>query len=92
MVDDNISLAKLIINFKSRSNYDAEFLEQMGYSRAKSKAIDTAAKNSQGSANFVTKILLESRKWQTNSALVFSAGQIGFSRRKDHAASCTKRD
>ena len=48
MVDDNISLAKLIINFKSRSNYDADLLEQMGYSRAKSKAIETAAKNSRG--------------------------------------------
>ena len=48
MVDDNISLAKLIINFKSRTNYDADLLEQMGYSKAKSKAIETAAKSSRG--------------------------------------------
>jgi len=48
MVDDNISLAKLIINFKSRTNYDADLLEQMGYSKAKSKAIETSAKNSRG--------------------------------------------
>jgi nucleolar protein 56 len=48
MVDDNISLAKLIINFKSRSNYEADLLEQMGYSKAKSKAIETAAKDSRG--------------------------------------------
>ncbi|MDG6905639.1 MAG: ribonucleotide-diphosphate reductase subunit beta [Nitrososphaerota archaeon] len=48
MVDDNISLAKLIINFKSRSNYEAGLLEQMGYSKAKSKAIETSAKSSRG--------------------------------------------
>jgi nucleolar protein 56 len=48
MVDDNISLAKLIINFKSRSNYDAGLLEEMGYSKAKSKAIETAARESRG--------------------------------------------
>ncbi len=48
MVDDNISLAKLILNFKSRENYEAGLLEQMGYSKAKSSAIETAAKNSRG--------------------------------------------
>jgi nucleolar protein 56 len=48
LVDDNISLAKLILNFKSRSNYEADLLEQMGYSKAKSKAIETAAKSSRG--------------------------------------------
>ncbi len=48
MVDDNISLAKLIANFKSRSNYESDLLEQMGYSKAKSKAIETAAKSSRG--------------------------------------------
>ena len=48
MVDDNISLTKLIINFKSRPNYDAGLLEQMGYSKAKSKAIETAARESRG--------------------------------------------
>ena len=48
LVDDNISLAKLIITFKSRPNYDANLLEQMGYSKAKSKAIETAAKASRG--------------------------------------------
>ncbi|MGI0091258.1 MAG: NOP5/NOP56 family protein [Nitrososphaerales archaeon] len=48
IVDDNISLAKLIINFKSRSNFEADLLEQMGYSKAKSRAIETAAKESRG--------------------------------------------
>ena len=48
IVDDNISLTKLILNFKSRSNYEADLLEQMGYSKAKSKAIETAAKSSRG--------------------------------------------
>ena len=48
LVDDNISFAKLIVNFKSRSNYDASLLEQMGYSKAKSKAIETSAKDSRG--------------------------------------------
>lgn len=48
MVDDNISLAKLIISFKSRSAFEADLLEQMGYSKAKSKAIETAAKSSRG--------------------------------------------
>jgi nucleolar protein 56 len=48
MVDDNISLTKLILNFKSRDSYEADLLEQMGYSKAKSKAIETAAKDSRG--------------------------------------------
>ena len=48
MIDDNISLTKLILNFKSRESYEADLLEQMGYSKAKSKAIETAAKNSRG--------------------------------------------
>jgi len=48
MVDDNISLTKLILNFKSRDNYDADLLEQMGYSKAKSKAIDASSKASRG--------------------------------------------
>ncbi len=48
MVDDNISLAKLILNLKSRENFEADLLEQMGYSKAKSKAIESAAKNSRG--------------------------------------------
>ncbi len=48
MVDDNISLSKLIINFKSRENFDANLLEQIGYSKAKSKAIEVAAKSSKG--------------------------------------------
>ena len=48
LVDDNISLAKLILNFKSRTNYEADLLEQMGYSKAKSRAIETAAKSSRG--------------------------------------------
>jgi nucleolar protein 56 len=48
MVDDNLSLAKLIVNFKSRSNFEAGLLEQMGYSKAKSKAIETAARESRG--------------------------------------------
>jgi nucleolar protein 56 len=48
MIEDNISLAKLVINFKSRSNFDANLLEQMGFSKAKSKAIESAAQNSRG--------------------------------------------
>lgn len=48
MIDDNISLTKLILNFKSRESYEADLLEQMGYSKAKSNAIETAAKNSRG--------------------------------------------
>ncbi len=48
MVDDNISLAKLILNFKARENYEAGLLEEMGYSKAKSKAIESAARNSRG--------------------------------------------
>jgi nucleolar protein 56 len=48
MIDDNISLTKLVINFKSRQNYEAGLLEEMGYSKAKSRAIESAAKNSRG--------------------------------------------
>ena len=48
IVDDNISLAKLIITFKSRQNFDANLLEQMGYSKAKSKAIESSATDSRG--------------------------------------------
>ena len=48
MVDDNISLTKLILNFKARDHFEADLLEQMGYSKAKSKAIETAAKSSRG--------------------------------------------
>lgn len=49
MVDDNISLVKLILKFKSRQNYDDETeLEQLGYSKNKSKAIVAAAKDSRG--------------------------------------------
>jgi nucleolar protein 56 len=48
MIDDNISLTKLILNFKSRPNFDPDLLEQMGFSKAKSNAIYTASKNSRG--------------------------------------------
>lgn len=48
MIDDNISLSKLVTNFKSRVNFDADLLEQMGFSKAKSKAIESAAKSSRG--------------------------------------------
>lgn len=48
MIDDNISLTKLILNFKSRGSYDADLLEQMGFSKAKSNAIYAASKNSRG--------------------------------------------
>jgi len=48
IVDDNISITKLILNFKSRTNFEADLLEQLGYSKAKSKAIETAAKSSRG--------------------------------------------
>lgn len=48
MIDDNTSLIKLILSFKSRENYDETELEQMGYSKNKSRAIATAAKESRG--------------------------------------------
>lgn len=48
MIDDNISLTKLVLNFRSRDNYEADLLEQMGYSKAKSGAIESSAKNSRG--------------------------------------------
>jgi nucleolar protein 56 len=48
MIDDNISLIKLILSFKSRENYDENELEQMGYSKNKGRAIALAAKESRG--------------------------------------------
>ena len=48
MIDDNISLAKLVTYFKSRANFESDLLEQMGYSKAKSNAIELAAKSSRG--------------------------------------------
>jgi nucleolar protein 56 len=48
MIDDNSSLIKLILSFKSRQNYDESELEQMGYSKNKSKAIALASKESKG--------------------------------------------
>ncbi len=48
MVDDNISLIKLVLTFKSRSNFDEDELEQMGYSKNKSRAIFSAAGQSRG--------------------------------------------
>ncbi len=48
MVDDNISLTKLVLKFKSRNNYDEGELEQMGYSKNKSRAILSAAQQSRG--------------------------------------------
>ncbi|MHB1909190.1 MAG: NOP5/NOP56 family protein [Nitrososphaerales archaeon] len=48
MIDDNTSLTKLILSFKSRANYDENELEQMGYSKNKSRAIASAAKDSRG--------------------------------------------
>ncbi len=49
MVDDNISFVKLILKFRSRQNFDDESeLEELGYSKNKSKAIVTAAKESRG--------------------------------------------
>lgn len=48
LVDDNISLIKLILTFKSRENFEADLIEKMGYSKNKSKAIETAAKQSRG--------------------------------------------
>ncbi|MHB8566562.1 MAG: NOP5/NOP56 family protein [Nitrososphaerales archaeon] len=47
-IDDNVSLMKIILKFKSRSSFSAEDLEAMGYSKNKSKAIDEAAKESRG--------------------------------------------
>jgi nucleolar protein 56 len=48
MIDDNSSLIRLIMNFKSRENYDEGELEQLGYSKNKSKAIAIASKESKG--------------------------------------------
>jgi nucleolar protein 56 len=48
MIDDNTQLIKLVLNFKTRSSYDENELEQMGYSKNKSKAIAVAAKESRG--------------------------------------------
>ena len=48
MIDDNTALTKLILSFKSRANYDENELEQMGYSKNKSRAIASAAKDSRG--------------------------------------------
>jgi nucleolar protein 56 len=48
MVDDNSSLIKIIFSFKSRDNYDENELEQMGYSKNKSRAIALASKESKG--------------------------------------------
>ena len=48
LVDDNPSLIKLVQTFKARDNFEAGLLEQMGYSKNKSKAIETAAKQSRG--------------------------------------------
>jgi len=47
-IDDNPSLMKLILRFKSRANYNAEELEGMGYSKNKSRAIEDAARDSRG--------------------------------------------
>ena len=48
-IDDNPSLMKLILKFRTRDNYDAEELESsMGYSKNKSRAIAEAAKESRG--------------------------------------------
>jgi nucleolar protein 56 len=48
MIDDNPSLIKLILNFRTRQNYDENELEQMGYSKNKSRAIAIASKESKG--------------------------------------------
>lgn len=48
MIDDNTSLIKLILSFKTRQNYDENELEQMGYSKNKSRAIALASKESRG--------------------------------------------
>jgi nucleolar protein 56 len=47
-IDENISLMKLILKFRTRENYSAEELEAMGYSKNKSRAIEEAARQSRG--------------------------------------------
>ena len=47
-IDDNISLVKLILKFRTRENFNAEELESMGYSKNKSRAVEEAAKQSRG--------------------------------------------
>jgi nucleolar protein 56 len=49
MIDDNQSLIKLILTFRSREKFgDEGELEQMGYSKNKSRAIAEASKSSRG--------------------------------------------
>lgn len=48
MIDDNPSLLRLVLKFKTRNNFRATDLEQLGYSKNKSKAIETAAQESRG--------------------------------------------
>ena len=90
MVDDNISLTKLILNFKSRDNFDADLLEQMGYSKAKSKAIDASSKASRG-ANMRDEDSCEDSSARRGSpASVRAARQARLSRRKDDERGCAK--
>ena len=48
MIDDNVSLIKLVLTFKTRENYVADELEKMGFSKNKSSAIETSARQSRG--------------------------------------------
>ena len=92
IVDDNISLTKLILNFKSRSNYEADLLEQMGYSKAKSKAIETAAKSSRG-ADMRDEDLARIVQLAEEAQHLFSlAGQTGVSCGKDDERSRSQSD
>jgi len=47
-IDDNPSLMKLVLKFRTRENYNADELESMGYSKNKSRAIADASKESRG--------------------------------------------
>lgn len=48
MTEDNVSLIKLIMEFRTREKFDAGELEKMGYSKNKSNAIVSASAQSRG--------------------------------------------
>jgi nucleolar protein 56 len=48
IIDDNPSLLRLVLRFKTRDAYAEGDLEEMGYSKNKSRAIEIAAKQSRG--------------------------------------------
>jgi nucleolar protein 56 len=70
-IDENISLMKLILKFKTRENYNAEEIEAMGYSKNKSRAIEEASKQSRG-ANIREEDLLRVTQLAEETLHLFS--------------------